>query len=245
MFFGYSVQFWPEESYQNSMNNWLPSAEKIETEINSMRGGWLEQMDKRIGMAIFMQTFLFLIEVFWRVTALMLLGMALFKWGVLSAKKSRAFYFRLSVLGILAGYMISGIGIYQNFSHEWSLEYSMFYGNQFNYIASISTAMGYIGLVMLLCKSVCCDRFKKLMAVVGRMAFTNYILMSLLAMIVFYGNGFGLFGFVKRWEQSIFVVAIWIIILIISPWWLKNFRYGPLEWLWRVLTYWKYQPIKK
>ena len=245
LFFSYSIPFWPEDDYQNNLESWLPTAEIIDSEIASYQVGWLEQMEFRIGKAVFMQTFLFLIQSFWRIMGLMLLGMALFKWGVLSAIKSNSFYIKLSIFGLAVGFLIVGIGVFLNFRANWQVDFSMFVGSQFNYIGSVAVALGYIGLVMLICKSSCCINFKNLMSSVGRMAFTNYILMSLLAMFIFYGNGFGLFGRVDRWEQILFVFGIWIVILIISPIWLKNFNYGPLEWLWRVLTYWKKQALRK
>jgi len=72
---------------------------------------------------------------------------------------------------------------------------------------------------------------------VGRMALSNYILMTLFCTFLFYGNGLGLYGSVERKLQVIFVLAIWIILMIISTLWLKRFRYGPIERTWRVLTY--------
>jgi uncharacterized protein len=75
------------------------------------------------------------------------------------------------------------------------------------------------------------------------MAFSNYIMQTLICSAIFYGNGFGLFGGVSRAHQILIVVAIWAIQLVISPWWLRRFRYGPLEWLWRSLTYWRRMPL--
>jgi uncharacterized protein len=77
------------------------------------------------------------------------------------------------------------------------------------------------------------------------MAFTNYILMTLICTFLFYGYGLGLFGSVERKFQALIVLGIWTVILIISPLWLRSFRYGPLEWLWRRLTYGKWPALKK
>lgn len=242
---GMSMDFWPQESVDQTMESWKPAGETVAQEIEAMRGGWLEQMDVRVPMGFFMQTFLFFWSVFWRVTSMMLLGMALFKLGILSAEKSRGFYLRMILIGLIPGILISGWGVHINFSEGWSLQFSMFIGSQFNYVASVLTALGYIGLVMLLARSVCCSGVKRVFSAVGRMAFTNYILMSLLGMFIFYGNGLGLYGQVSRIEQIYIMAGIWVVILVISPLWLKYFRFGPLEWLWRVLTYWHYQPMKK
>jgi len=245
LFMGMSIQYWPEEAYQNNLQGWLPSAEKISHELAGMRGGYLDQMDHRIEGAIFMQTFLFIILVFWRVMSMMLLGMALYKWGVLSLKKSKAFYTRMTLIGLFTGYIIVGPGIYSNFQAGWSMDYSMFLGSQFNYIGSVAVAFGYVGLVMLIAQSNCCSGFKRVFTAVGKMAFTNYILMSVIASFIFYGHGLGLYGSIERTGQAGIVLAIWLVLLIISPIWLSYFRYGPLEWLWRILTYWKRQPNRK
>ncbi|MEZ5194959.1 MAG: DUF418 domain-containing protein [Bacteroidales bacterium] len=244
VFAGVSIPYWPAESYEQNMQNWLPGAEKVSHEISAMQGSWHDQMEVRVPGAIFLQTFLFFWMSFWRVTSMMLLGMALYKWGVLTAQRPGNFYAKLAMIGLISGYGISALGVFQNYQHDWKMEFSMFYGAQFNYIGSAFTSLGYISILMLISQSEAYKNFKKLFSSVGKMAFTNYILMSLIAMFLFYGNGFGLFGEVERSFQLLIVFAIWIVLLILSPFWLKHFRYGPLEWFWRVLTYWKIQPIK-
>jgi uncharacterized protein len=69
------------------------------------------------------------------------------------------------------------------------------------------------------------------------MAFTNYILSSLICTFIFYGHGLGYFGHLDRLEQWLVILLVWTIILIISPLILKRYQQGPLEWLWRRLTY--------
>ncbi|MCT4589292.1 MAG: DUF418 domain-containing protein [Carboxylicivirga sp.] len=242
---GLSLPYWPEESVKESMKMWLPARESINTEITAMRGSFSEQMAFRGEYALFMQTFLFFFGVFWRVTALMLLGIALFKSGVLSGQKSRAFYRRMAIIGLVSGYSLCAYGVYQLFEHQWSFEYGMFLGHMPNYFASVAVAFGYIGIILLIAKSNACSRIKKLFSSIGKMAFSNYILMSIIGSFLFYGHGLGLFGQVERIEQVLIVFVIWLIILLVSPLWLKNFNYGPIEWLWRTLTYSKALPFKK
>lgn len=245
LFFGSTVEYWPKESYEQNMQSWLPGTEKVAEEVNAYQGGYLTQMTYRIPSAIFMQTFLFFIHSFWRVVSMMLLGMALYKWKILSAERSRRFYLRMVIAGLTIGYFLSGFGVWKNFSVGWTMEYSMFIGSQFNFVGSVAVALGYVGIIMLISKSSCCEGFKRVFSSVGKMAFTNYILMSVIATFIFYGHGLGLYGEVERWQQAILVVLIWIIILVISPLWLKYYRFGPLEWLWRVLTYWKKQAMRR
>lgn len=243
-FFGSTMQYWPEEAYNDNMQSWLPDTENVQKELAAMQGSWINQMDYRIPGAIFMETFLFFIQTFWRVTSMMLLGMALYKWGVLSATRSKVFYQRMTIIGLLVGFVIVGFGIQQNFQKNWSMEYSMFFGYQFNYIGSVAVALGYIGLIMLIIQSGVLKCFVKTLSSVGKMAFSNYILMSLICTFIFYGHGLGLFGKVERWAQILFVFVIWILLLVGSPLWLKKYRYGPLEWVWRALSYWKKPEFK-
>jgi uncharacterized protein len=98
---------------------------------------------------------------------------------------------------------------------------------------------------MLFCKSPFFGWLKASLAAVGRMALTNYIMHSVICMFIFTGVGFGLFGKLERFELLYVVFAIWVFQLIVSPIWLKNFQFGPMEWLWRSLSYQKSQPFKR
>ncbi|MBT5738021.1 MAG: DUF418 domain-containing protein, partial [Planctomycetes bacterium] len=73
---------------------------------------------------------------------------------------------------------------------------------------------------------------------VGRMAFSNYILHTLIGVLIF--RVLGYFGTFERWQQLVLVIAIWSFQL-----WLARYRFGPLEWLWRSLTYRKMQPMAR
>jgi len=226
------------------MRSWMPDAEHIAEEIAAYQGGWLGQMSIRIPASISLQTFVFLIWQVWRVTGLMLVGMALLKWGVLSASRSRRFYLTSMLVGFLVGYPLILLGVYRNFAAGWSLEYSMFYGPQLNYWGSILVAFGYVCMVMLLARAARPGTLTRALAATGRMAFTNYIMQTLLCTTVFYGHGLGLYARMERTEQILVVFSIWVLQLIVSPIWLKHFRFGPLEWLWRSLTYRSRQPMR-
>ena len=104
--------------------------------------------------------------------------------------------------------------------------------------------MGHVGLVMMCTKTSFLGFLIRSLAAVGRMALTSYLLQTLICTTVFYGRGLGLFGQVSRVGQSGLVLAIWTLLLIISPWWLARFRYGPTEWLWRSLAYGRRQPMR-
>ncbi len=74
------------------------------------------------------------------------------------------------------------------------------------------------------------------------MALTNYLLQSIVCTLIFYGHGLGYFGYASRVEQILLVAAIWAAQLLLTPIWLRRFRFGPVEWAWRSLSYWRRQP---
>jgi uncharacterized protein len=77
------------------------------------------------------------------------------------------------------------------------------------------------------------------------MAFTNYLGASAVMAVIFQGWGLGLYGQFMRPGMELFVLLGGALMLVCSPWWLARFRYGPLEWLWRCLTYWRLFPLRR
>jgi uncharacterized protein len=243
MMFGWSVQFWPEEAVTNMLANWSPSEELIIKETTALTGNLLEQMAHRIPTLIFMQIFVFAIFTGWRAGGLMLIGMALYKSDILSAQRTKRFYLIMLLGGFVLGLPLIIWGINRHFAAQWDYAYSMFIGSQFNYWGSLFLAMGYIAIVMLIAKSTALNRITRPFAAVGRTAFTNYLAQTIICTFIFYGHGLGLFGQVERKMQILIMLGVWILQLIISPIWLKYFKFGPAEWVWRSLTYWKRQPF--
>lgn len=242
---GLSIPYMPEEAKQDLMQSWMPVADEISKEISIYTGSFSDQLGYRIQTALWFQTFLFFFSVGWKLTGLMLIGIGLYKSGVLNAEKSNKFYIKLTLFGLIFGYLLVGFGLYKNLTHHFSLEYSFFIGSQFNSWGSLFVALGYIGVVMLLIKSFKKGWLAKSLQAVGQTALSNYIIQTILGTLIFYGHGLGLFGQVERWQQILIVIGVWTLQLIISPLWIKYFKFGPFEWLWRSLTYWKIQPIKR
>jgi len=246
LFFGWSMQFWPPEVLKEfTQGRWQPPPELVAREVAAYRGSWLEQMALRVPGAFAFQTFLFLILGLWRAGGLMLVGMALFKWGVFSAKRSPVFYLALIAVAVLVGIPTILYGVHRNFAAGWDVRYSFFFGSQFNYWASILVSFGWVSLVMLACQKPALAPLTRPFAAVGQMAFTNYLLQTIICTTVFYGHGFGQFGQVERVGQIALVAAVWAFQLIVSPLWLRYFLFGPFEWLWRSLTYLRFQPIRR
>jgi uncharacterized protein len=235
----------PEAIAQVTNDFWLSSPADLARELAAYRGGWTAQQASRGPDAVSMETFIFLIDSAWKASGLMLVGMALYKLGVLSARRSDAFYRRMVALGFGLGLPVIGYGVWSNFQAGWRVPYSLFIGSQFNYWGSVAVALGWSALVMLVVRSGRAAGLTRRLGAVGRTAFSNYILQTLLGITIFYGTGLGLFGRVERVGQLLIVFAIWTVQLAIAPIWLRDFEFGPLEWLWRSLTYARAQPMRR
>jgi uncharacterized protein len=234
---------WPKEAVQEIVTNWRPTGELLERELSAYRGGWLEQFAHRAEAAFYFQVFLLPMEFAWRAGGLMLIGMGLYKLGVFNAERSTRAYVIFVASGVVVGLPIVAYGAHRNFSVAWEATACFFLGPQFNYWGSLFVALGWIGVVMLACRQGWGRAATRTLGAVGRMALTNYLLQTVICTTAFYGHGFGLFGKVDRVTQIGCVVAVWIVLLIVSPIWLRHFRFGPAEWLWRSLTYRKAQPM--
>ncbi len=231
----------PADELESTFAFFNPSAEEIASQTQAMRGSYLEQMPLRVEEALGLQTLVFMLEMFWRASAMMLLGMILYRKGILSADKSTAYYKKMMWVGFVPGLILSSIGLGQVYASEWSGAYVMNIGANYKFLSGLFMALGYIGLVIWIYKKGIFKKFQNRLQATGRMAFTNYIGMSVICTLIFNGHGLGLFGTLDRLQQFLIVIAVWIVILIISPLVLKNYRFGPLEWLWRKLTYFSFQ----
>ncbi len=112
-------------------------------------------------------------------------------------------------------------------------------------VGAPALAMGYVAAITLLVQRDTWRARLGPLAAVGRMALTNYLLQSLVATTIFYSYGFGLFGQIGPAVGILFTLAIFTAQIPLSVWWMGRFQFGPVEWLWRTLTYLRWQPLKQ
>lgn len=222
-----------------------PSAEDVEKELEVHRGSYLEILKHRAPTVAMMQTMGFLGFVMWRAGGLMLLGMGLMKLDVFSARRPTGFYVRLLAAGYGLGLPLAAWSAHLLWSHDFDGIYASKWALWANWIGGVAVALGHVALVMLAVRRSWLTGLQERLSAAGRMAFTNYIAHSVLLTTLFYGYGFGLFGRVDRAGQLGIVLLVWILQLWWSPLWLRHFRFGPLEWLWRSLTYRRLQPLRR
>jgi uncharacterized protein len=172
-----------------------------------------------------------------RTAGVMMIGMSLFKLGFLSGNAPNWLYSFALTLGAAALALV-GFQAVLNWDARFDMIHMMTRGQFVNSAVSIFVSIGYASLFVLLVKAGV--RFlTEPLAAVGRMAFTNYIMQSLIMTTIFWGGGrgFGLWGEVDRITLWAIVLGVWALQLIWSPLWLSRFEMGPLEWIWRRLSY--------
>lgn len=177
------------------------------------------------------------------VLSMMLLGMAFMKLGILTAQRSDAFYLRMIIGGYLVGLPVNILGGWLVVRSNFDPAIQGFAAGLYD-IGRLSVACGHLGVVLWLCRKPQFGPVMRRLGAVGQMALTNYVMQSVVCAFLFTGYGFSLYGRLERYQLYYVVVAIWVVQLIISPIWLKHFRFGPMEWCWRSLTYWKRQPMR-
>ncbi|MDH3746678.1 MAG: DUF418 domain-containing protein [Gammaproteobacteria bacterium] len=240
------------EADQATIDEWaeersflVPGQEELEKELIAYSGGYADNLEHRVPFVWSFQMEGLPFFIVWRVGGMMLIGMALMKLGILSAKESVRLYRNLMIAGYTVGLPLTTFSAVNAYWHAFEPLYMLRVGMIPNYIGSIFVALGHIGLVMLIVKTgvlrVLVDRF----AAVGRMALTNYLMHSVVMTTIFYGYGFGLYGTVPRFWQMWFAVGLVALQLALSPWWLARYRFGPAEWLWRSLTYGQRQAMRR
>jgi uncharacterized protein len=231
-------------SYKGMVRDWQPSAERLENEIKAYRGSYAAAYGHRVEVRASLDAQAFYSTGNWDILAFMLIGMALAQWGVFAGSWPRRTYAWVALAGLSTG---TAVGVWAA-NHEAASGFSAMAATE-SYavyqLVRLLMAMGYLAAIVGVVQARWLESLTRPLSAVGRMAFTNYILHTLICTTIFYGHGLGWFGKLKRHELYYVVAAVWLLQLIISPLWLRAFRFGPLEWCWRSLTYWQRQPMRQ
>jgi uncharacterized protein len=230
--------------WEEVVNERKPAPEKVQEEISAMHKGYFSIVKHKEAVNQFMQTTFFYRIGFLDTLAMMLFGMAFLKLGILKAEKSNRFYWLMALIGYSIGLIVNYFESDLLVSSQFSI-LSIDQSNITYNVGRVANTCGQIAIIMLFIKSALLPFLQKALAAVGQMAFSNYIMQTLICNFILLGYGFALYGTLQRYELYYIVFGVWLLQLIISPIWLKYFRFGPLEWMWRSLTYWEKQPFKK
>jgi uncharacterized protein len=214
--------------------------EEVNGLIEKMHQGYFTVIFEKVKGNQFMQTWLPYRLWVWDILSFMLIGMAFYKLRIFHGERSNRFYLMMIIFGY-------PVGLFINF-HETKIllennfaAINILQADQTYQVGRLFSTMGHVGLFMLFIKSGIFNYLQKSLAAVGKLALSNYLMHSIVTSIIFYGDGFSLYGRLQRYELYYIVAGLWIFQLIMSPIWLRYFQYGPAEWIWRSLTYQKRQ----
>jgi uncharacterized protein len=180
----------------------------------------------------------------WNLAAYMLLGMVFYRSGILTGARSPAFYRRMAVLGYGLGLPLTALALWMFFT-RFDFIFMIRFGFPLMNISGPLVGAGHVALLCLVWKEGRFGAWQQRLMAVGRLAFTNYLSQTLLCGLLFFGFGLGMYGSLNRPLLLAVTVAIWVWQLWFSSWWLARFRFGPLEWVWRSLTYGKIGSFQK
>lgn len=233
-----------EADRAQELSMYMPSAADVETQLTALLGSYADTIRHRAPFVLLFQTLVFATFFFWRCSGMMLLGMALYKAGFLDGRRSTGTYVGVAATCLPIGLGLASYGAIEIDRAAYAVPQRLLL-DLWNYAGAVLASVGYAAVLILLVKLDAVRRLRAALAAVGQMALTNYLMQSVVTAILFLGSGFGLAGRFDYAWQFVFVAAIWAVQLVLSPLWLARYRFGPVEWMWRSLTYWQPQPMRK
>lgn len=231
------------EAWQKQVGHIVPTAEEAGMIRDIHRGSWWDAVQKQWPLSYAFQWKGAPFWLLFDMIPFMLLGMGLLKLGILGGGAPMRSY----ALMLLVGYGIGiPLGMYElHLVLAAKFDTLAFAEADRTYeLSRLAMVVGHLGLLLLFIRSGLIGPLQRALAATGQMALSNYLMQTIICTALFYGFGFGLFEAFQRYQLYGVVAAIWAAELIWSPIWLRHFRFGPFEWLWRSLTYWKLQPMR-
>lgn len=228
----------------------LTSIKSEEEYFNLVKNGsWWDQLKLNIGGFFFRYSYLFFVSRVPKVLGMFLVGYVIgrtnFYKNILQHKKTLYWVMGIGfVIGLPANYYLAHYMSWYNQDY-FSLQIKGLYQTIAYSLGVAPLAMAYVALFMLSFQAVAGKKILSVLAPAGKMAFSNYILQSLIGNFVFLYQGLGYTGQVGPVYYTLFGIVVFIFQVILSTIWLKYFNYGPVEWLWRSATYKKWQPFRK
>ncbi|EPY7231118.1 DUF418 domain-containing protein YeiB [Klebsiella pneumoniae] len=213
--------------------SWAPDAANLQYEQYWKLHGGMEAVSNRADMLS--DNLLALGALYgWQLAGMMLMGAALMRSGWLKGQFSLRHYRRTGALLVAAGMAVNLPAIFAQWYLAWDYRWCAFLLQAPRELSAPLQAIGYAALAWGYWPQLCRFRLVGAIACVGRMALTNYLLQTLICTTLFYH--LGLFMRFDRLQLLAFVPPIWAVNLLVSSLWLRRFRQGPVEWLWRQLT---------
>jgi uncharacterized protein len=225
--------------WESTRTEYVSSPASITRTTEAMRGGYTSAFWAVLPYNVYWQTW-GLYRYFFDVFGMMLIGMALFRLGVLTLHRRTGVYVGMMLGGYATGLTVNFLETSWIISRQFSAV-SFAEANVTYDVGRLAMTLGHLGALLLFARSGLLRWLRSAFAAVGRMAVTNYLMHSAVCLTLFVLMGW--YGQLERHQLYYIVGAIWAFQLVFSPLWLRVFRFGPIEWLWRWLTYLRRPPL--
>jgi uncharacterized protein len=230
-------------TWQEMVAAQVPTTPAIAAEVAGFRGGFFSVFETRAPLTIVFQTFLLSIMMA-ETLAFIGLGVVMFRNGFLLGQWSHSAYWRVIIVGYLVAAPLNALVGHSLLSARFDIV-ALPIADTLSLLLRPFIALAHAATIILFVQSNTARWLSARLVAAGRMALSNYIGTSIVATTIFYGYGLGYFGQLSRWQLYAVVAMIWALILAWSKPWLVQYRYGPIEWLWRSLARGKRQPMRK
>ncbi|WP_309605927.1 DUF418 domain-containing protein [Phenylobacterium sp.] len=231
------VKTWQEVSFTLS-----PPQALAAQQIAGFGGGFIDALKARTQMSLLMQTVISPPDSLPEAVGQMFLGMGLFRAGFFTLRWSSRAYAAMIAVGYLLAvpatawiaWRIAESHFEAIALHRWEV---------WQQVSRPLIALAHASVLLLVIRAGLARGLVQRLAAAGRMAFSNYLMTSIITTLVFCGFGLGLYGKLSRFQELAVVAGVWAFILAWSQPWLARFHYGPFEWIWRSLVKWSPQPF--
>jgi uncharacterized protein len=230
------------QAWKTRVDSQAITPQMIRDEVASARGGYWQGVAGRLLAYVGPMFVMHVYEVADNLSA-MVIGMGLYKLGFFTMELSYASYVWTMLIGFGISLPLYVVGILRAYSDHFyflTMEKGLF---GFYYVAREPGMLAIAAVIMLLVKAEMLRAPQQWLAAVGKTALSNYLLTSLICQFLFVWGPWKLFGTLAYYQLMYVVIGVWAFNLVFSSLWLRYFEFGPFEWLWRSLTYFRAQPM--
>ena len=222
---------------------WWPSTLEAQQDAQAKRAGLLAVEKNNIGESFYNESRSATGSIP-DVLVFMVLGMALYKEGFLTGRSSRSVYAWTAATGYAVSISLGAAGTYEAWKSGFEIVRTTAWLGLPYEVCRVAGALAHVSLILLVYKAGIARPLTKAIAAVGQTALSNYLLTSVLCRFLFVWGPAHWFGRVEYYRLFFIVAGVWLVNLLWSTLWLRHFQFGPMEWLWRSLTYWRRQPMR-
>lgn len=231
------------KAWNDRLEAWKPGKKAIDADMAAMHSGYVGAQLYDAAIAKQWETDVYYSFGFADVLSMMLIGMGLFKCGFITGDLSRRTYVLTALAGLVTSVPLVAFGAWKAWASHFDLLTTDLWILLPYDLGRATGAITIASVVLLIVKSAALPALTRRFAAIGQTALSNYLLTSILCQVVFVWGPWPLYGELEYYQLYFVVAGVWAVNLIWSPLWLRHCEFGPVEWVWRSLTYWQWQPL--